>query len=118
MFFSIPVFLTISPTERLDSARRGLRSFLSSWSELERDLELERSVLSAFVVKNHNRFRNDKGFRDLVLALKCLSKLQEVRLDKVVGEILEDLPLLRAAKQKEERVYLPTEPMGRHACLR
>ena len=56
--------------------------------------DVELTVLAHLLYKNHNRFRNDKGFKDLKMVKKAALRLyQEVNLPKLMKGFLEDMPV-------------------------
>ena len=74
-------------------------------------LEDERSLLSRVLYKNHNRFHNDPGYKDLRLLEKSLLKLLAHNFSRSTSTFLTYLPASPSSTQ------LPTSAMARHTAL-
>lgn len=97
-------------------AFRTLRFFLKHYKVVIESMSVERVALSTFTYKNHNRFRNDKGFRDIKLTSKCLARFYECELSKVTTDLLDALPIV--ASIDDATLYLPTSAMAEYALER
>ena len=80
---------------------------------MDKFLEVEISTLNVFVYKNNNRFRNDKGFKDVRMAQKSWQKFQDLQLFKASQVFLESLPIPHdvTSGKKRSKLYLPTRQM-------
>ena len=72
----------------------------------------ELKLLSQVLYKIHNRFRNDKGYKDLRMLEKSVRRLQGLDFPRVVEGFLSFLLTDTAAP-----AALPSAAMGRHAAL-
>jgi len=72
----------------------------------------ELKLLSQVLYKIHNRFRNDKGYKDLRMLEKSVRRLQGLDFPRVVEGFLSFLLTDTAA-----HAALPSAAMGRHAAL-
>ena len=106
----------LSVSETLRHAFRTLRFFLKHYKVLIDSMSVERAALNTFIYKNHNRFRNDKGFRDIKLTSKCLDRFYECELSKVATDLLDALPIV--ASVEDATLYLPTSAMAEYALER
>jgi len=97
---------------------KNLKRIISKLRELTGHAKVDLTVLSNLIYKNHNRFRNDKGFRDLKLVKKtALRMFDEVKLDDVMDELAANMPVpydLRTAGC----MYLPVRQMAEHVMVR
>lgn len=94
-----------------------MRAFRGHAKTLDESLAIEMSVAAAFAYRNHNRFRNDRGYRDSVLLKKCLARFRELSVSKAVADLLDAFPLL-ADVAAAGKVYLPTAEMLSHVLSR
>ena len=74
-----------------------------------KSLREEQVLLNQLLYKIHNRFHNDKGYRDLRMVDKTLKKLVSQNLLRGVEGLLPLLPTLPSP--------LPTQPMAHHSVL-
>jgi hypothetical protein len=80
---------------------------------------VEEATLDNLLYRNHNRFRNDKGFRDAKLLLKTLRRTLELDAGHVVGQFEASFPLVVDLRvQQRDRLYLPTRQMAEFVLLR
>ena len=108
--------VNLSFSESLRHAFRTLRFYLKHYKVLIDSMSVERAALRTFIYKNHNRFRNDKGFRDIKLTSKCLNRFYECELSKVAADLLDALPIVPS--MEDATLYLPTSAMAEFASER
>ena len=86
--------------------------------EIEDDLNTlagEFKLLSHILYKNHNRFRNDKGYKDLRMLEKTLQKFLNHKFLKSLTDFVGFIP---DSPSSHRKTYLPTQAMGFHTQLR
>ena len=115
--YRLYVCIYMSVSESLRYAFRMLRFFVKHHKVVIDPLNVERASLSTFIYKNHNRFRNDKGFRDVKLTAKCLARFYECQVSKVASDLLDALPIV-ASVDAAAALYLPTRAMAEFAMER
>ena len=80
--------------------------------------KVEITVLANLIWKNHNRFRNDKGFKDLKIVKKCALRMyQELKLEAILSNFASSFPLAFDMKSAS-KIYLPTSYMAHYALVR
>lgn len=87
------------------------------FEEIEADLLIvseEFKLLSHVLYKNHNRFHNDKGYKDLRMLEKTLKKFLNHKFMKSLTGFLGFIPDSPSTQMK---TYLPTQAMGHHTHL-
>ncbi len=78
----------------ITSAIRGLRHFGIRSRTLKSRLAVDVATLNAFLYRNRNQFRNDKGHASLSLVAKAAKRfLDELNLDKLCSDFASTLPL-------------------------
>jgi len=94
----------------------GVRgSILAVVPEIKSDLAVlskELKLLSQLLYKIHNRFRNDKGYKDIRMFEKSLQKFLALNFLKSVDNYLNFLP-----SHPSSSPNLPTKEMLRYSCL-
>jgi len=115
----MPITTTIlDPSLDLKSLNKlvGFRgSILALLSEVKSDLSVlakELKLLSQLLYKIHNRFRNDKGYKDIRMFEKSLQKLLAMNFLKSIENYLNFLP-----SHPIPSPNLPTKEMLRYSCL-
>jgi len=115
----MPITTTIlDPSLDLKSLNKlvGFRgSILALLSEVKSDLSVlakELKLLSQLLYKIHNRFRNDKGYKDIRMFEKSLQKLLAMNFLKSIENYLNFLP-----SHPTPSPNLPTKEMLRYSCL-
>jgi len=94
------------------------RKLKNKFGEIEDGLNILASELKLFshmLFKNHNRFRNDKGYKDLRMLEKSLQKFMNHDFMKSLKNFLGFIP--DSSSSTIIKVYLPTYSMGHHAQL-
>jgi len=94
------------------------RKLKNKFGEIEDSLSILASELKLFshmLFKNHNRFRNDKGYKDLRMLEKSLQKFMNHDFMKSLENFLGFIP--DSSSSTIINVYLPTYAMGHHAQL-
>jgi len=120
-----PARVTVAIEDITKGKRDALMQILKRIKKAQKNMkeiggfaDVELTVLAHLLYKNHNRFRNDKGFKDLKMAKKAALRLyQEVNLPKLMEGFLEDMPVpfdVRTAP----KLYLPSTHMVEHALVR
>ena len=89
---------------------RVLRFVNSQMKPVTDTLTVEEKLLSTLLYKNHHRFRNDKGFKDLKIVLKFLNKfLIDCKLQILYKDLYDLFPLLiDVLERSQEKLYLPS----------
>jgi len=77
-------------------------------------LQFELKFLSQILYKNHNRFHNDKGYKDLRMLEKSAQKLLNFNFLRTVNNFLSLIPLSASFSQS---VYLPPRTLTQHSLL-
>ena len=107
------------PSENADLKTRDLileqaklmNFFVKRYNVIFSNAKVELAVLSQFLYKNHNRFRNDKCQKTLKMIEKTANRFfQELSLDKECSKFSEIFPIAMDIKHKET-LYLPTSQM-------
>jgi len=114
-----PISTTVYyPEFQVENLRRliGIKSKIKrNFGDIEKDLDIlnsEFNLFSHILYKNHNRFRNDKGYKDLRMLEKSLKKFLNHKFLNNLVNFLGFIPDTSASK-----IYLPTCAMGVHAQL-
>ena len=101
--------------QKLNGIKRNLKN---KFGEIETSLGIlapELKLFSHILYKNHNRFRNDKGYKDLRMLEKSLKKFINHNFMKSLVNFLGFIP--DSSSSTSTKVYLPTYAMGVHAQL-
>ena len=105
-------------TDGLLKALRAMKKTVTKLTEINGYAKVDLTVLNNLIYKNHNRFHNDKGFRDLKLLKKVAVRLfQEVQLDSLVEEFAANMPVPFDVKTSPS-IYLPVAQMAEHLMVR
>lgn len=103
--------LNLKTKEVLLELPKFMKFFATRYNLIEGNLNVELSILSQFLYKNHNRFRNDKCHRFLKLIQKSANRFfNELKLDKEVLKFSGVFPIPLDIKNKN-KIYLPTKQM-------
>lgn len=95
-----------------------MKFFASRYKLIKSNAKVELAILSQFLYKNHNRFRNDKCQRSLKLIKKSTDRfLDELNLDKEVSKFSGVFPIAIDIKNKN-KLYLPTKEMLEYIIVR
>eukprot|EP00090_Calanus_glacialis_P014103 TRINITY_DN22753_c0_g1_i1.p1 TRINITY_DN22753_c0_g1~~TRINITY_DN22753_c0_g1_i1.p1 ORF type:complete len:390 (+),score=108.14 TRINITY_DN22753_c0_g1_i1:37-1170(+) len=89
----------------------------SKTEDIEDDLGTladEFKLLSHILYKNHNRFRNDKGYKDLRMLEKTLQKFLN---HKFLKNLIDFLGFIPDSPSSHLKTYLPSQAMGFHTQL-
>lgn len=92
--------------------RRKIRSFHPKIFELTKLLEVESKLLDTFLYKNHNRFRNDKGYKTARMVQKTLRKMLDVPFPEKMLDFLQFVPICSC--QQSLPIRLPTRAMSNY----
>jgi len=84
--------LALDHVGRLVLAKEKIRLELEKVSKDKIILDEELKLLSRFLYKNHNRFRNDKGYKCLRMVEKSLLRFASSSFEKYVRDVLQFLP--------------------------
>ena len=116
-----PISTTIHhPQFEVDALRKIIRAKWKARSKIEdidddlNTLADEFKLLSHILYKNHNRFRNDKGYKDLRMLEKTLQKFLNHKFLKSLTDFLGFIP---DSPSSHLKTYLPTQAMGLHTQL-
>jgi len=114
-----PISTTVYyPEFQVEKLRRliGIKSKIKrKFDDINKDLDIlssEFKLFSHILYKNHNRFRNDKGYKDLRMLEKSLKKFLNHKFSNNIVNFLGFIPDFSASK-----TYLPTYAMGLHTQL-
>lgn len=77
-------------------------------------LQFELKFLSQILYKNHNRFHNDKGYKDLRMLEKSVTKLLNFNFLRTVNNFLSLIPVIASVSLS---VYLPPQSLSQHSLL-
>ena len=94
----------------LCKCRNEIKCLQLEVSELIKSLQAEFQLLDTFLYKNHNRFRNDKGYHTARMLAKTLRKL----LDLPYFEKLEDFLQFIPSYPGDQSMRLPTVAMSNY----
>lgn len=89
----------------------------NKFGQIENSLKIlsaELNLFSHILYKNHNRFRNDKGYKDLRMLEKSLQKFIKHEFLKSLVNFLGFIP---DSSTQNIKIFLPTYAMGLHAQL-
>ena len=85
--------------------------------KLDPFIEVEFSMLNVFVYKNKNRFRNDKGFKDITIVRRSWEKMRKIQLQKIVENFYDSLPIIFDVSSVAN-IYVPTRQMLQFLLVR
>ena len=91
-------------------SRNRIKSFQPDIAELSKSLSAESELLDTFLYKNHNRFRNDKGYRTAKMLDKTLKKMLDLSFTEKMTDFLEFVP----SHWGQQSVRLPTLAMSNY----
>ena len=101
-----------------------VRIFISDWlvhshavlkhvkarnDEIKSYIEDAVNLVDITIYKNHNRFRNDKGFKGLKMLRKGFRELKKVEFSQCVQNALFSLPMICDLKSESKITYLPVQ---------
>jgi len=130
-FINAPPTLTLPvKADRLDTDKKAavvksiktLKTAVAKLKELIELAKVDLTVLSDLIYKNHNRFRNDKGFRDHKIVKKLAIRVYtEVKLDTLLSQFLDNFPVAFDIKNLSvggPPIYLPVSHMAEFVMVR
>ena len=110
--------LSAKTRDLLCELEKFMKFFSRRYAILEENVTAELSVLSQFLYKNHNRFRNDKAQKFLKMIQKsCARFWSELSLGQELTKFYGVYPVLLDIKNKD-KLYLPTKEMLRFILAR
>ena len=110
--------ISVNNKHLLLELEKFMKFFATRYKLLNGNAKVELAILSQFLYKNHNRFRNDKCQRFLKLIKKSSDRfLDELNLDKEVSKFSGVFPIPIDIKNKE-KLYLPTKEMLEYILVR
>ena len=75
-------------------SHKVLKHLRKRFQEIQKEIdETTINVINVTIYKNHNRFRNDKGFKGLKMLQKTYKKLNSIRFEQCIQIFMESLPL-------------------------
>jgi len=77
--------------------------------EIKSYIEDAVNLVDITIYKNHNRFRNDKGFKGLKMLRKGFSDLKKVEFSQCIQNALLSLPMICDLKSESKITYLPVQ---------
>ena len=87
-------------------------------NKLSAILKVEEKLLSTLLYKNHHRFRNDKGFKDLKIVLKYLNRFIKYDVQKAIKNFSDLFPLyVDVLERPPDKLYFPTASMLDYALV-
>jgi len=114
---STTIYYANFETVTLKKIIRAKWKIKSKFDDAEKDLGIvveELKLLSQILYKNHNRFRNDKGYKDLRMLEKSLLKSLNHKFMKSLTAFLEFIP---DSPSLQLKCYLPTQEMAEYTQL-
>ena len=102
--------LNVEDLKSIVKSRNKIKSFQPDIAELSKSLEVESELLDTFLYKNHNRFRNDKGYRTAKMLDKTLKKMLDLSFTEKMIDFLEFVP----SYWGQQSVRLPTLAMSNY----
>ena len=106
--------LNVEDLKCIVKSRNKIKSFQPDIVELSKSLEVESKLLDTFLYKNHNRFRNDKGYRTAKMLDKTLKKMLDLSFTEKLLDFLEFVPSHWGGQHS---VRLPTRAMSNYRQL-
>lgn len=94
----------------LCKCRNEIKRLQLEISELIKSLQAEFQLLDTFLYKNHNRFRNDKGYHTAKMLAKTLKKLLDLPHLEKTTDLLQFIP----SHPGQQSVRLPTVAMSNY----
>ena len=101
--------LNVEDLKAIVKCRSKVKDHQPEMAELTKTLQDESKLLDAFLYKNHNRFRNDKGYRTAKMLDKTLKKLLDLPYLEKLTDFLQFVP------SHQQTTRLPTVAMS-HYC--
>jgi len=102
--------LNVEDLKCIVKSRNKIKSSQPDIVELYKSLKVESELLDTFLYKNHNRFRNDKGYRTAKMLDKTLKKLLGLPFTEKMIDFLEFVP----SHWGQQSVRLPTLAMSNY----
>lgn len=102
--------LNVEDLKSIVKSRNKIKSFQPNIVELSKSLGVESELLDTFLYKNHNRFRNDKGYRTAKMLDKTLKKMLDLSFTEKIIDFLEFVP----SYWGQQSVRLPTLAMSNY----
>ena len=102
--------LNVEDLKCIVKSRNKIKSFQPDIVELSKSLEVESKLLDTFLYKNHNRFRNDKGYRTAKMLDKTLKKMLDLPFMEKLLDFLKFVP----SHWGQSSVRLPTLAMSNY----
>ena len=92
-------------------SHKVLKHIRKRYQEIQKEIdETTMNVINVTIYKNHNRFRNDKGFKGLKMLQKTYKKLKSVRFEQCIQIFMESLPLASdLMSNSKSNIYLPVK---------
>ena len=110
--------LNLRSKELLLGVAEFIKFFDERYKLIISNAKVELAVLSQFLYKNNNRFRNDKCQRFLKMIQKCAARvLDELSLDNEINKFHRFFPIPSDIKNNE-KLYLPTRQMLEFVLVR
>ena len=115
-------WLDTNKKEAVVKSIKTLKTAVKKLQELNELAKVDLTVLSDLIYKNHNRFRNDKGFRDHKIVKKlALRAYSEVKLGTLLSQFLDNFPMAFDVKNLSvggPPIYLPVSHMAEFVMVR
>ena len=105
--------LTVENMKNVIKSRTKIKT---AQADMEQDFEVlqeELKLLNTVLYKNHNRFRNDKGYKTLRMLEKSVQKLQGSNVKSITDDFLGFIP----DSPVQSNLHLPTAAMCQYAAL-
>ena len=122
---TLPVKADRLDTDKKEAVVKSIKTLKTAVAKLKELIELAKvdlTVLSDLIYKNHNRFRNDKGFRDHKIVKKLAIRVYtEVKLDTLLSQFLDNFPVAFDIKNLSvggPPIYLPVSHMAEFVMVR
>jgi len=105
--------ITTETMKTIIKSRTKIRSIEVESKDNIKILKDEFKLLHTLLYKNHNRFRNDKGYKTLRMIEKSLQKFLGAQFHSVLPDLLQFIP----DSPLQTNVHLPTLTMCQHCML-
>jgi len=105
--------ITTETMKTIIKSRTKIRTTDVESKENIKILKEEAKLLNTILYKNHNRFRNDKGYKTLRMIEKSLQKFLEYPFHTSLPDLLQFIP----DSPLQTNVHLPTLTMGQYCML-
>lgn len=111
---TIPKDFEMELLKKLNRIKGKVKSKLPDMDNCLEIVAKELNLFSHVLYKNHNRFRNDKGYKDLRILEKSLLKFLNHKFTKILTDFLAFIPDFSSS---QTTMFLPTSAMAHYTQL-